>query len=202
MTRGNQILSLPLLVNNMERKFDREGFKEDAMRTLSHSVPKLENLVAKLSDPRTPTKRVGERSNVTHLVDALFNEWAAQAAGKYKVSSELTPESFAVLDGKAVERVIENLVINALEAMPEGGGLLSATWQDNGSAFVSVSDTGKGMSDEFMRERLFHPFATTKKKGIGLGLYSCRRHHRRNTAGGLTWRAKSASEPNLKSFCR
>ena len=45
---------------------------------------------------------------------------------------------------------------------------------DNGSAFVAVADTGKGMSEEFMRERLFHPFATTKKKGIGLGLYSCR----------------------------
>lgn len=45
----NQILSLSLLVNNMERKFDREGFKEDAMRTLSDSVNNLQNLVAKLS---------------------------------------------------------------------------------------------------------------------------------------------------------
>ncbi|MCI0391041.1 MAG: ATP-binding protein [Acidobacteria bacterium] len=170
----NQILSLSLLVNNMERKFDREGFKEDAMRTLSDSVNNLQNLVAKLSDPRTPTKRVRERSNVSHLVERVIQRTAAQAAGKYKVSSELTPDLFAVLDGKAVERVIENLVINALEAMPDGGSLRVATWQDNGSAFVSVSDTGKGMTDEFMRERLFHPFATTKKKGIGLGLYSCR----------------------------
>jgi signal transduction histidine kinase len=170
----NQILSLSLLVNNMERKFDREGFKEDAMRTLSDSVSNLQNLVAKLSDPRTPTKRVRERSNVTHLVERVIQRTAAQAAGKYKVSSELTPDIFAVLDGKAVERVIENLVINALEAMPDGGSLRVATWQDNGSAFVSVADTGKGMTDEFMRERLFHPFATTKKKGIGLGLYSCR----------------------------
>jgi putative PEP-CTERM system histidine kinase len=170
----NQILSLSLLVNNMERKFDREGFKEDAMRTLSDSVSNLQNLVAKLSDPRTPTKRVREKSNVSHLVERVIQRTAAQAAGKYKVSSELTPDLFAVLDGKAVERVIENLVINALEAMPDGGSLRVATWQDNGSAFVSVSDTGKGMSDEFMRERLFHPFATTKKKGIGLGLYSCR----------------------------
>ena len=170
----NQILSLSLLVNNMERKFDREGFKEDAMRTLSDSVSNLQNLVAKLSDPRTPTKRVRERSNVSHLVERVIQRTAAQAAGKYKVSSDLTPDILAVVDGKAVERVVENLVINALEAMPDGGSLRVATWQDNGSAFVSVSDTGKGMTDEFMRERLFHPFATTKKKGIGLGLYSCR----------------------------
>lgn len=170
----NQILSLSLLVNNMERKFDREGFKEDAMRTLSDSVNNLQNLVAKLSDPRTPTKRVRERSNISHLVERVIQRTAAQAAGKYKVSSELTPDIFAVVDGKAVERVIENLVINALEAMPEGGALRVTTWQDNGAAFVSVSDSGKGMTEEFMRERLFHPFATTKKKGIGLGLYSCR----------------------------
>jgi len=170
----NQILSLSLLVNNMERKFDREGFKEDAMRTLSDSVSNLQNLVTKLSDPRTPTKRIRERSNVSHLVERVIQRTAAQAAGKYKVSSELTPDLIALVDGKAVERVIENLVINALEAMPDGGSLRVATWQDNGSAFVSVSDTGKGMTEEFMRERLFHPFATTKKKGIGLGLYSCR----------------------------
>jgi signal transduction histidine kinase len=170
----NQILSLSLLVNNMERKFDREGFKEDAMRTLSDSVNNLQNLVAKLSDPRTPTKRFRERSNLSHLVERVIQRTAAQASGKYNVSSELTPELFALVDGKAVERVIENIVINALEAMPDGGSLRVMSWRDNGSAFVAVADTGKGMSEEFMRERLFHPFATTKKKGIGLGLYSCR----------------------------
>lgn len=170
----NQILSLSLLVNNMERKFDREGFKEDAMRTLSDSVSNLQNLVAKLSDPRTPTKRLRDRSNISHLVERVVQRTAAQASGKYEVSSELTPDLFVVVDGKAVERVIENLVINAIEAMPDGGSLRVVTWRDNGAAFVSVTDTGKGMTEEFMRERLFHPFATTKKKGIGLGLYSCR----------------------------
>ncbi len=170
----NQILSLSLLVNNMERKFDREGFKEDAMRTLSDSVSNLQNLVAKLSDPRAPTRRFRERSNLSHLVERVLQRTVAQATGKYQVTSDLTPDLYAVVDGKAIERVIENLVINALEAMPDGGALRVATWKDNGSAFVLVADTGKGMSEEFMRERLFHPFATTKKKGIGLGLYSCR----------------------------
>lgn len=170
----NQILSLSLLVSNMERKFDREGFREDAMRTLSDSVNKLQDLVAKLSDPRTPTKRVRERSNITHLVERVIQRTAAQAQHKYKVSTELIPDVFVTVDGKAVERVIENLVINALEAMPEGGQLRVSTQQQNGHAIVAVADTGKGMSDEFKKDRLFHPFATTKKKGIGLGLYSCR----------------------------
>ena len=170
----NQILSLSLLVNNMERKFHREGFREDAMRTLSETVNNLQNLVAKLSDPRTPTKRIREKSNLTQLVERVIQRTAAQAPNKYQVSSQLTPELVANVDGKAIERVIENLVINALEAMPEGGSLRVTTKMDNGNAIIAVADSGKGMTDDFIRDRLFHPFATTKKKGIGLGLYSCR----------------------------
>lgn len=170
----NQILSLSLLVNNMERKFHREGFREDAMRTLSETVNNLQNLVSKLSDPRTPTKRIREKSDLTQLVERVLQRTAAQAANKYSVSTQLTPELYALVDGKAIERVIENLVINALEAMPNGGSLRVTTRVDNGNAIVAVADNGKGMTDEFVRERLFHPFATTKKKGIGLGLYSCR----------------------------
>jgi signal transduction histidine kinase len=170
----NQILSLSLLVSNMERKFDREGFKEDAMRTLSDSVNNLENLVVKLSDPRTPTKRIREKSNLTNLVERVLQRTAAQTSNRYQVSVQLKPEVFATVDGRAIERVIENLVINALEAMPNGGSLSVTTQTNNGYAVITVADSGKGMTDEFMRDRLFHPFATTKKKGIGLGLYSCR----------------------------
>jgi len=117
------------------------------------------------------------------LVERVLQRTAAQATNKYKVSTQLTPELFATVDGKAIERVIENLVINALEAMPEGGSLRVVTKVENGNAIVAIADTGKGMTEEFVRDRLFHPFATTKKKGIGLGLYSCRdiveQHHGR-----------------------
>lgn len=170
----NQILSLSLLVSNMERKFDREGFREDAMRTLSDSVNNLQNLVAKLSDPRTPTKRVRDQANLTHLVKRVIDRTAGQATSRFQVQTNLVQDVFANVDGKAIERVIENLVINALEAMPDGGAVMVATRTDGEFAIISVADTGKGMTEEFMRERLFHPFATTKKKGIGLGLYSCR----------------------------
>ncbi len=170
----NQILSLSLLVSNMERKFDREGFREDAMKTLSDSVNNLQNLVAKLSDPRTPTKRIRDRANLTHLVERVIQRTAGQATNRFKVSAQLTPDLHAIVDGKAIERVVENLVINALESMPGGGALHVSTRQEDENAVIAVSDTGKGMTEEFMRERLFHPFATTKKKGIGLGLYSCR----------------------------
>jgi len=170
----NAILSLSLLVTNMERKFDREGFREDAMRTLSNSVSNLQNLVAKLSDPLAQTKKVRQLEDLSAIVERVLARTAEQAGSHYKITTTLLPRLSATVDPKAIERVIENLVINALEAMPQGGALRIATRVENEAAIIAVADTGKGMSEEFLRERLFHPFATTKKKGIGLGLYSCR----------------------------
>ena len=71
---------------------------------------------------------------------------------------------------------MENLVLNAIEAMSYKGGTLTieAGPDENGLPSFSVSDTGPGMTRTFIETRLFRPFSTTKKHGIGLGLYTCR----------------------------
>jgi signal transduction histidine kinase len=70
---------------------------------------------------------------------------------------------------------MENLVINALEAMNKGGTLtIEAGYTPDGAPTFSVGDTGNGMSRTFIETRLYRPFSTTKKTGIGLGLYTCR----------------------------
>jgi signal transduction histidine kinase len=169
----NSIFSLSLLVQNMERKFDREGFREDAMRTLSNSVTDLQGLVARLSDPLAQSN-VRQASDLSAIVERALKRIGENAGARYAISSTLLPRLNANIDARAIERVIENLMINALEAMPDGGSLTVATRVESDAAIVTVADTGKGMTGEFIRERLFRPFATTKKKGIGLGLYSCR----------------------------
>lgn len=169
----NSIFSLSLLVQNMERKFDREGFREDAMRTLSNSVNDLQGLVARLSDPLAQST-LRQSSDLSLIVERVLRRIGEHAGARYEISSALLPRLSANVDAKAVERVIENLMINALEAMPDGGKLNVASRVENEAAIITVTDTGKGMSEEFINERLFRPFATTKKKGIGLGLYSCR----------------------------
>lgn len=169
----NSIFSLSLLVQNMERKFDREGFREDAMRTLSNSVNELQGLVARLSDPLAQSN-VRQTADLSAIVERLLKRIGGNADARYEISPTLLPRLNVSIDAKAIERVIENLIINALEAMPDGGRLTVATRVENEAAIITIADTGKGMSEEFIRERLFRPFATTKRKGIGLGLYSCR----------------------------
>ena len=88
------------------------------------------------------------------------------------------PESLVVSlsDGQQYETVIKTLVVNALEAMGAEGGALTveAGKVDENLVYLSVSDTGPGMDEKFMRLRLFRPFVTTKKNHLGLGLFTCR----------------------------
>jgi signal transduction histidine kinase len=101
---------------------------------------------------------------------------AEPSRGKHSIVTRLPPSLHAFADPVRVEEVIENLVLNALEAMTDRGGTLTieAGQTETGMPTFSVSDTGRGISRLFIETRLFRPFSTTKKTGIGLGLYTCR----------------------------
>jgi signal transduction histidine kinase len=101
---------------------------------------------------------------------------AEPSRSKHKIVMRLPPSLFALVDAARIEEVIENLVLNALEAMGDKSGTLTieAGQTADGAPAFSISDTGLGMSRSFVDNRLFRPFSTTKKTGIGLGLYTCR----------------------------
>jgi signal transduction histidine kinase len=76
-----------------------------------------------------------------------------------------------VIDPEQVQKVLTNLILNANEAISTGGEIRVATNQRDRWLIVSVSDNGCGLSKEFMERSLFHPFKTTKKQGMGIGLF-------------------------------
>lgn len=79
-------------------------------------------------------------------------------------------------DPRHAEMVLSNLVVNAYQAMPEGGSLTLSTHSlpESGEVAIAVRDTGVGISEE-MKSKLFHPLFTTKSKGVGLGLVVCQK---------------------------
>ena len=79
-----------------------------------------------------------------------------------------------VIDPIKIQRVLDNMTKNALEAMPQGGILTLSTGIDTGKIYIKVSDTGVGIPKEKL-STLFKPFQTTKSKGLGLGLSYCKR---------------------------
>jgi len=76
-----------------------------------------------------------------------------------------------MIDPDQVQKVLINLLLNAKEAVGERGEIRLTTEQKDGWTTVSVSDNGCGMSKEFIEQSLFRPFKTTKRRGMGIGLF-------------------------------
>ncbi len=175
----NSISSLSLLVRNMERQFHNEEFRADAMLSLKEATDNLRSLVAKLSEPVQSLSGEHQRPRPTDLVPIIKRVLAAtvEAAGPlHEIETHLPSSLVATVEADRIEKVFENLILNALEAMGTKKGKLTveAGPEAESKIFFSVSDTGVGISDDFQRTKLFHAFATTKAKGVGLGLYTCR----------------------------
>jgi signal transduction histidine kinase len=175
----NAIEGLSLTVSNMERHFDNPQFRTDALKGLTNATDKLKTIVARLSRPVTTLSGEHKLPANIDLVPILKRVTAMTAEpmrNKHSIVLRLPDSVYALADAARIEEVMENLVLNALEAMVEPGGTLTieAGHTVSGAPTFSVGDTGPGMSRTFIENRLFRPFATTKKSGIGLGLYTCR----------------------------
>ncbi len=176
----NSITGLSMLVNNMERHMDRAEFRADAISSLRAATDKLRALVARLNEPaRTLSgeyRHAIRPVDLVPLIKRVLATTAEPAAAIHHLETHLPESLVAPVDAERIERVVENLILNALEALGARSGRLTveAGAVDEWHVFISVRDTGAGMTEEFIRTRLFRPFATTKERGIGLGLYTCR----------------------------
>lgn len=175
----NAIAGLSLLVGNMEKQFHREDFRRDAMNSLFESTAKLRALVSKLSGPVQSLSGEHERPRPMDLVPLIGRVLTTHAAPRgelFVVANHLPERLIATAEPERIEKVIENLVVNALEAMEPNGGTLKIEGgeAENKAIFFTVSDTGPGMTEDFQKKKLFRPFSTTKRSGVGLGLYTCR----------------------------
>lgn len=175
----NSIEALSLIVGNMERHFDNEQFRSDALRSLTSATDKLKGIVARLTRPLTSLSGEHPRPKSVDLVPIIKrveNLIAEPLREKHTIEMTLPRTLMVFADPERIEKVIENLILNALEAMADKNGSLAieAGLTSRGAATFSIRDTGSGMSPEFIESDLFRPFSTTKKHGVGLGLYTCR----------------------------
>ena len=174
----NAIEALSLTVGNMERHFDNEQFRIDAMKSLTGATNKLKALVARLSRPMTSLSGEHKSPKRIDLMPALkraIKSTVEPSRDRHEIELKIPAELFAVTDEACIEEVFENLILNSLEAMFHKKGKLTIEAETTaGETVIKITDTGCGMSKSFIEKSLFHPFKTTKKNGIGLGLYTCR----------------------------
>jgi two-component system, NtrC family, nitrogen regulation sensor histidine kinase NtrY len=175
----NPLFPLRLTVDNLRRarslpapEFD-EVF-EESLTTLSTGFVNLNTVVGGFSEfakMPAPAFELVSPNDVVERVVALFRA-QIEAPGRPTIvlTLDLDPSREPIrADGEQLGRVVQNLLLNAIDAMPRGGQLVLRTRRSGTSFRLDVVDTGEGLTDE-ERQRLFTPYYTTKQHGTGLGL--------------------------------
>lgn len=171
----NPLFPLQLTVENLlhareqgQPQFD-ETFRESAA-TLLAEISNLKNIVARFSDfSRMPAPQF-QPVNVKELLESVAKLHQAQLAkAAIECRIEVSGEESISADPDLLHRALSNLVLNAIEAMPNGGELTLRGEPRADSIRIAVSDTGSGLTQQ-ETANLFTPYYTTKSQGTGLGL--------------------------------
>jgi putative PEP-CTERM system histidine kinase len=163
----NIVAQLSLMLKNAERHRDNPEFQKDMLLTVEHSVERMRKLMMQLSEGATPV----DSPRGIDLADVIRRIQTAKASQGRNLEIELSDRVIAKGHEDRVERVIGHIVQNALDATENGGEVRVRLARQAENALIEVGDTGNGMAPDFLRERLFKPFQTTKPAGMGIGAY-------------------------------
>ncbi|HOD69550.1 MAG: Globin-coupled histidine kinase [Deltaproteobacteria bacterium ADurb.BinA179] len=162
--------NLSLILQNAPNHMDSEEFRADMIETISQTLGRIDKVMSRLGAMPSREELSRESVPVEDIVTPLLSKLDPRF-GKSIVTVSLEPGLCVRTNRDMLERILENLIINATEAVPEKGSITIRSGRDGGAAYISIQDNGAGMTEEFVRERLFKPFQTTKKHGTGLGLW-------------------------------
>ena len=164
----NLASKLSLTMQNLPTHFDNPEFRGDALRAISDSVAKINTMSSGLSLLRQKIVLQLAETDLNGLVTTTIN---MLNGFKASITQDLKPLPKFLMDSEQIQKVLTNLILNANEAVGNEGEIRVATEQKDNWILLSVSDNGCGMSKEFIEKSLFHPFKTTKKQGMGIGLF-------------------------------
>jgi putative PEP-CTERM system histidine kinase len=165
----NAASTLNLMLQNLPAHFDDPAFREDAVRVTAKSVAHINRLIERLGHLRNELKIKPTEADLNEIISRFFAGWE-KAAG-VNLAKNFQPLPKFNFDPEQLLKVLTNLILNAKDAVAQNGEIEIATRQINGHAVLSVSDNGCGMNPEFLNRSLFRPFQTTKKNGLGIGMF-------------------------------
>ena len=170
----NLVSNLSMVVQNANEHMSNPQFQKDSIDTIKRSVKKMDNIIARLSDKNAPKKQNFLETDLNELISSVVSRMGQGSANGKKIKVDLKNIPRIFVDRDQIEKVIENFLLNALEATDNNGLIQMRTDAIDGKVIFSVSDNGSGMPRDFLKNALFHPFKSTKKRGLGIGLYQCK----------------------------
>jgi len=170
-----------LLLQNAVRHRGNPAFVDDMLATVENSVQRITRLLEQLRGEAAPVARA--RVRLADVIERALGECGAQAP-----RPDWTPppeSSWVRADAGQLATVLGHLIRNAQDAATSQGHVSVRLGSGGGQAVIEIEDDGMGMDEDFIRNRLFKPFFTTKaSKGMGIGAYQAREYVRA-LGGGL-----------------
>ncbi len=166
----NLVSQLSLLTRNAERHADNPEFRADMIATLKGSVGKMNDLLARLG----PTSEQRPARLEPVALRALVAGAIAAKRARHDIELLGDGDQLVMADPLLLEQAVGHLVQNAIDASKPAEPVQVRMAGDATSAKIAILDTGHGMDAEFVRTRLFEPFASTKDGGFGIGAYEAR----------------------------
>ena len=165
----NTANTLNLMLQNLPVHFDDPAFRADALRGIGKTVTHINRLIGRLGSIRNELQIKPVEADLNALIAKSLEGWEDVAGLKLFKDFQPLPKVF--VDAEQFLKVATNLIFNAREAVTREGEVRIKTYRQNGWAVLAVSDNGCGMSKEFMERSLFRAFQTTKKTGLGIGMF-------------------------------
>ena len=165
----NTANTLNLMLQNLPVHFDDPAFRADALRGVSKTVAHINRLISRLGSIRHELQIKPVEADLNEMVARALSGWE-EVAG-INLNKDLQPLPKLFFDQEQMLKVTTNLIFNAREAVSQSGKVQIRTSHENGWAILAVSDDGCGMNAEFVSRSLFRPFQTTKKNGLGIGMF-------------------------------
>jgi signal transduction histidine kinase len=171
----NLAFRLSALLQNMDMNYENPLFKTSMMEILADTIGKMDTIVKRFRDHQQQVI-IKLRINLNDVLTAMLNSLPQKSVRQIEINTEFGDVPTIWGDAFYLREAFTNLVENALDAMPAGGTLTLRTWRSDtrrkSRVGVEISDTGIGITQEYLDSKLFQPFVTTKDQGMGLGLYT------------------------------
>jgi putative PEP-CTERM system histidine kinase len=169
----NLASKLSLVMQNLPDHIDNQEFRTDALKTIAQSVSKINKMSSGLSLLSQKINLSFIETNINDLVTKVITDVKEYVKIPVEQNMDMNVPLIPV-DKEQMHKVLENLLINAYDAAGKGGIISITTNFQNNWVEISVRDNGCGMTKAYMEKNLFRPFQTTKKQGMGIGLYHCK----------------------------
>lgn len=172
----NLVSQLSLVVRNFEKYGDRPDFQRDMIATVQSAVGRMNHLMDRLRDE--PAPKDNRAVAVKPLIEKLVGQQAAGSAAIRLECGSGAAELRVRADGDRIDAILRHLFQNAADTSGDDGAFVVGLSREKDMAVIEVRDTGAGMDAEFIREKLFKPFRSTKRGGMGVGAFQCRAYAR------------------------